>query len=105
LRAKQGLAAAATAGLLPLDVLLARMRGEPLPNGEMPTDLQVQAAIAAAPFLHARLSASDMTVQSDSVVRVVSDRPMTPEQWSAQYAAPANDRVGEPLADERKVSD
>jgi hypothetical protein len=44
-------------GLLPLDVILARMRNELLPNGQMVTDQQFQAAVAAAPFLHPRLSA------------------------------------------------
>ena len=59
-RAAHGIEAAGEAGLLPLDVMLARMRGEPLPNGEKPTDEQFAAAVAAAPYLHARLAATTL---------------------------------------------
>src|SRR3954451_12237456 len=55
--AKNGIEVARNAGLMPIDVMLARMRGELLPNGRSPTDEQFQAAVAAAPFLHPRLSA------------------------------------------------
>jgi len=55
--AKNGIEVARNAGLMPIDVMLARMRGELLPNGRSPNDEQFQAAIAAAPFLHPRLSA------------------------------------------------
>ena len=57
LRAAHGVQAALDGGLLPLDILLARMRDEPLPSGERATDEQVQAAIAAAPYVHPRLNA------------------------------------------------
>ena len=56
MRTTHGLEAART-GLLPLDVMLSRMRGDPMPNGRMATDEQFQAAVAAAPFMHPRLSA------------------------------------------------
>lgn len=64
LRAAQGLQAAHTDGLLPLDVMLARMWDKPLLAGRKVTDEQFQAAVAAAPYMHARLSAvavRDMT--------------------------------------------
>jgi hypothetical protein len=57
IRAAHDLEAAQNYDLLPLDVLLARMRNEPLPTGHMVTDQQFQAAVAAALFLHPRLSA------------------------------------------------
>jgi hypothetical protein len=57
IRARTGVANAVSSGLMPLDVILCRMREVALPNGLMPTDDQVSAAIAAAPYLHARLSA------------------------------------------------
>src|SRR5438270_12596530 len=51
--------------LLPLDVMLARMRCEPLANGDFVTDEQFEAACAAAPYIHPKLSA----------VAVKDDRP------------------------------
>lgn len=56
LRAASGIEAAMNHGLLPLDVMLARMRDEPLPNGQRVTDDQLAAAIAAAPYIHPRLA-------------------------------------------------
>jgi hypothetical protein len=47
LRAAHGVQAAVDAGVLPLDVMLARMRDEPLLNGQKPTDEQFEAACAA----------------------------------------------------------
>jgi hypothetical protein len=58
LRAEHGVVAALESGVMPLDVILARMRRHPLPNGELPTDDQYFAAIAACPYLHPRLSAA-----------------------------------------------
>lgn len=66
LRTRHGVAAAVQQGLLPLDVMLARMRDEALPNGMKPTDEQFAAAVAAAPYLHPRLTAT--TLQGDLVV-------------------------------------
>lgn len=57
LRAQHGLKSASEGGLLPLDVMLARMRDELLPNGQKVTDEMFEAAVAVAPYLHARLSA------------------------------------------------
>jgi hypothetical protein len=53
-----GIRAAVDTGTMPLDVLLARMRGLPLSNGQMVTDAQFAAAQACAPYLHPRLSAA-----------------------------------------------
>ena len=60
LRAAHGVEAAIETGLLPLDVMLARMRDEPLPNGQRPTDSQFEAACAAAPYIHPRLAAATL---------------------------------------------
>src|SRR5690349_13010358 len=60
LRAAHSLQAAKDVGLLPLDVMLARMRDTPLPNGQKVTDMQFAAAVAAAPYLHARLAATTL---------------------------------------------
>ena len=56
------------------------------PNGKKPTDAQFAAAIAAAPYIHPRLASTDRTVKSDNVHRVVSDRPMTLEEWQQKFA-------------------
>src|SRR5436305_10278549 len=65
LRAAHGVSAAMQDGLLPLDVILARMRCEPLANGDFVTNEQFEAACAAAPYIHPKLSA----------VAVKDDRP------------------------------
>ena len=58
LRAAKGLRAATLDGLLPLDVMMARMKNEALPNGTMVADDQLEAAIAAAPYIHPKLAAA-----------------------------------------------
>ena len=67
--------------ITPLEVMLRRMRGDP-----DITDEAFQAAIAAAPYIHPRLASSDTTIKSDNVHRVVSDKPLSVEEWQAQYA-------------------
>jgi hypothetical protein len=69
IRVQQGIAAALDGGLIPLDVIMAVMRGEPLSNGMEPTGRQYMAAVAAAPFLHAKLSAVVMKDVSDAAPR------------------------------------
>src|SRR4051794_18939696 len=54
--ASEGLKAALEAGVSPLDVILRVMRGDP-----DITDRQFQAAQAAAPYVHARLSSATIT--------------------------------------------
>lgn len=73
------------AGVMPLDVILSVMRGEA--GSEVYTQRQVDMAIAAAPYLHARLASTDMTMKSDNVHRVVSEKPITEDEWVAQHAA------------------
>jgi hypothetical protein len=85
LRAIAGVEAARN-GVLPLDVLLAAMRAEPLPNGRHPTDQQIQCAIAAAPYLHARLASATVTVSGDNVHRLISERPITLEEWCREHS-------------------
>lgn len=46
---------------MPLDVMLARMRDEALPNGAKVTDQQFEAAVAAAPYLHQKLTATTIS--------------------------------------------
>jgi hypothetical protein len=58
LRAAQGLKAATSSGLLPLDLMMCRMKNEALPNGSLVADDQLAAAIAAAPYVHPKLAAA-----------------------------------------------
>jgi hypothetical protein len=60
LRARHGIQAATEDDVLPLDIMLAVMRDEPLPNGLKATDEQLRAAIAAAPYLHPRLATTTL---------------------------------------------
>lgn len=94
MRARAGVQSALDGGWLPLDILLAKMRNQPLPDGSQVDESQFQAAIAAAPYIHARLASSDVRVESDNTHRVVSDKPMTVEDWQAEFSADhANDAV------------
>lgn len=106
LRARQGLQMALDGGWLPLDILLAKMRNQPLPDGSHVDDGQFQAAIAAAPYIHARLASSDVRLESDNTHRVVSDAPLSVDEWQAQFAAQhANDAVtSEQVADESEAA-
>ena len=105
LRTVAGVTAAAATGILPLDILAARFRGVPLPDGQHPTDDQLQAAIAAAPYYHARLTSVDTTVKSDNVHRVISDEPKTEDAWIAQHTTPANDAVAASLPEDDTDTD
>lgn len=73
-------------GRMPLEVMLARMDGDSSISDDM-----FAAAVAAAPYIHPRLASSDTTIKSDSVHYVVSDKPLTVEEWCAQFAPHAND--------------
>ena len=66
LRAISGIRAAVEDGLLPLDVMLARMRGD----GTI-TDQQFEAAVAAAPYVHPKLAA--VAVHDKKQVSELSD--------------------------------
>ena len=90
---------------MPLDVMLAEMRGEKLPNGTRPTPAQFQAAVAAAPYIHARLASTDTTVRSDNIHRVVSDKPVTEADWIAEHGTPANDAVTPVLPEDDAETD
>lgn len=67
-------------GISPLDYLLNLMRDE-----QEKKDVRLDAAKAAAPYVHAKLSSVD--VQADVKADVsVSAEPMTPEEWAKQHA-------------------
>src|SRR3954451_7654737 len=75
-RACAGLAEAHASGRMPLDVILTVMRGGP--EAEAITDRQYEAAVAAAPYLHPKLS---------STTRYAPLRPDPASLTDAQLAA------------------
>lgn len=93
--ARRAIASAEKQQLTPLDVMMARTNGVPLPDGRMPTDSQLQAAIAAAPYIHPRLASTDTTIKSDNVHHVISDKPLSEDEWLASYTAPAAPAVND----------
>lgn len=68
---------AAEGGITPLEYLLQIMRDE-----KQPQEDRKDAAKAAAPYVHARLSSVDMTSKTDNTVRIISDRPQTEDEWA-----------------------
>jgi hypothetical protein len=67
IQAAHGIQTAMDSGIMPRDVLLAVMRNQPI-NGSVPTERQFAAAVAAAPYLHPKLSAAIVKdVSSDSM--------------------------------------
>src|SRR5215469_4500497 len=88
--AELGLRELRRTGRMPLEVMLARMNGDASISDDM-----FAAAVAAAPYIHPRLTSSDTTVKSDNVNAhlVLSDKPLTVDEWCAQYAPRANDAV------------
>jgi hypothetical protein len=71
-RARAGVAAAlAGGGPLPLDIILAVARGGPAADAV--TDRQLQAAIAAAPYLHPRLASTTAHVALRADPAALSD--------------------------------
>src|SRR6516162_1127170 len=84
LRARHGIQAATKDGVLPLDVMLAVMRDEPLPDGKKPTDEQLRAAIAAAPYLHPRLATSTI----NATVASPAKPPLDPEKLPPHLRGP-----------------
>jgi hypothetical protein len=88
-------------GRMPLQVMLARMNGDASISDDM-----FAAAVAAAPYIHPRLASSDTRIESNNVHVVLSDKPLTVDEWCAQYAPHANDAVAlEPLVTEAEAGD
>ena len=71
-------------GELPHEFLLRIVRGRPI-DGQVPTlEQRMSAAIAAAPYFSPKLAAIEQRVHS-SIRAVVSNRPMTTEEFAARY--------------------
>lgn len=76
-RARAGVEAALATGLMPLDVILAVMRGGP--EAEAISERQYLAACAAAPFLHPKLSSAAL----DATLRAADPAALTDDQLAA----------------------
>lgn len=68
---------AVSSGETPLEFLLKAMR-----NDQNEFSVRLDAAKAAAPYIHARLSAIDMTSKTDGTIRLISDKPMSENDWA-----------------------
>ena len=78
----------AASGLTPLEFMLSVMRDE-----QADTATRLDAAVKAAPYVHPRLAAiesrhSGLNGGGPQAVYVVSDRPMTEEEWARAYVRP-----------------
>jgi hypothetical protein len=79
-RARAGVEAALAAGPMPLDVILTVMRGGPAAAAI--SERQYQAACAAAPFLHPKLSSAAL----DATLRAAAPAALTDDQLAAIVA-------------------
>jgi hypothetical protein len=75
----------AGSGLTPLDYMLSVMRDE-----QADTATRLDAAVKAAPYVHPKLATIDNTHRGADggpvqAVYVISDRPMTEEEWQKQF--------------------
>ena len=65
------------AGLLPLEVMLYRMRGIPMPDGQLVSEDMMDAAIAAAPYVHPKLQAIAIRPGDAALTQEERDRQQT----------------------------
>lgn len=81
---------AAKAGMLPHELLLAISRGEVI-DGYVPSFAErVDAAKAAAPFYAPKLAAVDVNAQTENRHWIVSDTPMSADEWEAKHTMGAS---------------
>ena len=78
----------ATSGLMPLEFMLSVMRDE-----QADTATRLDAAVKAAPYVHPKLAAVDHSHRGADggpvqAVYVVSDRPMSEDEWAQAYVRP-----------------
>ncbi len=76
---------AAAEGLTPLDVMLRTMRDHAAADR---WDEASKVAAMAAPFVHPRLAAVDLSAESRVVIKDISSEPMMDDEWIAQHVTP-----------------
>lgn len=65
----------------PLEVMLAIMR-----DPDSGASMRFEAAKAAAPYIHPRLSHTDSKVSQETTHYVVSDTEMSEDEWASTYS-------------------
>lgn len=83
-RTKAAVAKAEQEGLTPLEVMLQAMREAHEKGG---AEAAFPFAKDAAPYLHAKLSSIDATLNAKVESKVISARPLTAEEWELQHAS------------------
>lgn len=73
---------ASAEGLTPLDVMLRTMRDHAAADR---WDDASKVAAMAAPFVHPRLAAVDLTAENRVVIRDITDEPLSNDEWAARY--------------------
>jgi hypothetical protein len=76
-------AAIAASGETPLEYMLRVMR-DPKADGNRRDEM----AKAAAPYIHPRLASIAQSVETETVQYIVSDRPMSDEEWERRCCTP-----------------
>jgi hypothetical protein len=52
-------------------------------------------AKAAAPYIHPRLASLEQSVETETVLNIVSDRPMSDQEWEQRYCTPREKQISE----------
>jgi len=69
---------------MPLDYMLSVMRDE-----QADTATRLDAAVKAAPYVHPKLATIDHAHSGpDNRLYIISDKPMTEEEWERAYVRP-----------------
>lgn len=67
-------------GISPLDYMLSILRDEKVDKAE-----RMDAAKAAAPYVHARLASIEASLDGEVTNYIVADKPMSADDWEASY--------------------
>jgi hypothetical protein len=75
--------AIAASGETPLEYMLRVMR-----DTKADTHRRDEMAKAAAPYIHPRLASIEQSVETETVEYIISDQPMSDEEWERRYCIP-----------------
>ena len=83
-------AAIAASGETPLEYMLRVMR-----DTKADTRRRDEMAKAAAPYIHPRLASLQQSVETKTALHIVSDRPMSDQEWEQRYCTPREKQISE----------
>jgi hypothetical protein len=83
-------AAIAASGETPLEYMLRVMRD---PNSD--AHRRDEMAKAAAPHIHPRLASIEQSVETETVQYIISDQPMSAEEWERRCCTPREKQISE----------